>query len=659
MFAGVRTVSVAAALVAPLVLAGPAAATHDANGPHARSTDDSCPPAQVPPAHFSDVPGDNPHALGIDCVAWWDVTAGRSVSSYDPSALITREQMATFLRNLIVASGGALPTPSADHFTDDEDSLHEESINALAEAGVVSGCGGGRFEPRAAVDRGQMATFLVNAYEYRSGTTLPPPSADVFSDDDGTTHEASINKAATAGFAAGVGGASYDAISFVRRDHMASFLSRVLDLLVEDAFAQPPAARPGDFDLTFGDAGTTSVSFGDGYAEAHDVAVDRDGSIALAGRASRAFTVVRLKPDGTPEPAFDGDGKVTTPIGTFALANSVVVQDDGKVVAAGHTNPTAGSLDADFALARYNLDGSLDTTFGDGGIVTTSFPGAAYVTELVLQPDGALVAAGTSSPETNGPIQSDFALARYLPDGRLDPAFGERGQVVSDLRSSPDFLDALVLQPDGKLVAGGTSEQADPDAPSDLALALVRYRADGTLDTSFGAGAKTFTDTGGRFETLSALALQSDGSLVGAGEYVTPDGTKRQVLVVRHDAAGKLDTTFGDDGVVVTSPAPQSEASGVTVDGDDRIVVVGPGVDGGAHEGKSWVVVRYLPDGALDESFGEDGVVRSDIGRLVNAVEMQRDGRIVAAGCDCPSQSYYRGGFESKSSFVVARFLSE
>ncbi len=127
--------------------------------------------------------------------------------------------------------------------------------------------------------------------------------------------------------------------------------------------------------------------------------------------------------------------------------------------------------------------------------------------------------------------------------------------------------------------------------------------------------------------------------------------------MVRHDAAGKLDTTFGDDGVVVTSPAPQSEASGVTVDGDDRIVVVGPGVDDGGDEG--WVVVRYLPDGALDESFGEDGVVRSGIGRLVNAVEMQRDGRIVAAGCDCPSQSYYRGGFESKSSFLVARFLAE
>ena len=662
MLVRLRTAAAVAALVAPLGVVSPAGATHDGSGPHARATDDSCPPGQVQPALFTDVPRDNAHRAGIDCVAWWDVASGRG-RDYAPGAEVSREQMATFLRNLVIESGGTLPTPTKDHFTDDESSFHEESINALAEAGIIAGRGGGSYAPNAPVERGAMATFLVNAYEHRSEKELPTPTDDAFSDDEGGTHEDSTNKAAAAGFAAGVGGTSYAPRSLVRRDQMASFLARVLDLLVEDGLAQPPASRAGDFDPTFGDRGTASMAFGTAYAEAADVAVTPDGGLVLAGFSSgdddqdptQHVAVARLLADGTPDAAFGGDGTVTTIVGEgYSRADAVVVQPDGKVVVGGSVSPVPGDLDSDFLLVRYNTDGSLDSTFGEDGVVTQSFRGPAYLTDLALQGD-AVLAAGTASVDRDSFNTTDFVVARFLPDGTLDAGFGGSGTAETDVRGGPDQLGALVVQPDGAIVAAGTSDvPADGSTPSDSRVTLVRYLPDGTQDASFGEGGVVTTETG-FFETLSGVSVQSDGSIVAVGSNYNDERTVQRMLVVRYTAAGQLDPTFGDGGVVITEGAPQSQAADVTVDADDRILVVGHGFESSNGDGKSWLVVRYAPDGALDASFGEDGIVRTPLGARANAVALQGEG-IVVAGCDCPFPASGRGGFESQSSFVVARF---
>jgi len=206
----------------------------------ARAIDDSCPTGEFDANRFPDVPSGNTHRHAIDCIAWWGITTGRGNGTYDPGAGVTRAEMATFIARLIERSQGSLPADPPDAFTDDENTGgHEININKLAAVGIAGGKGDGFFDPNARVNREQMATFLVRAYEYRSGKTLATGS-NYFPDDNGSVHEVNINKAGRAGFTAGRGDGSYGPRAGVQRDQMASFLARVLDLLVEEGTANTP-----------------------------------------------------------------------------------------------------------------------------------------------------------------------------------------------------------------------------------------------------------------------------------------------------------------------------------------------------------------------------------------------------------------------------------
>lgn len=199
----------------------------------------ACPTGQVPEDGFADVAVGTTHETAIDCVVWWQVARGRTATSYFPFEGVTRGQMATFVANLITSSGGQLPASPADRFGDDNASPHQASINRLAQVGIVGGMANGQYGADLPVKRDQMATFLVKAYEYRTSSALPT-GPDAFTDDNGTTHEVAINKAAAAGFTTGVGNGAYNPRGDVRRDQMASFVVRVLDKLVRAGQATTP-----------------------------------------------------------------------------------------------------------------------------------------------------------------------------------------------------------------------------------------------------------------------------------------------------------------------------------------------------------------------------------------------------------------------------------
>ncbi|HVM15536.1 MAG TPA: S-layer homology domain-containing protein [Egibacteraceae bacterium] len=190
-----------------------------------------CPAGQVPGAGFSDVLATNVHKPAIDCAVWRGIAAGTSTTTYAPAAQVSRAQMASFLARLLKAAGAQLPASPADHFDDDNGSVHEAAINQLAELAITKGTGAPRtYTPGGQVNRAQMASFLMRTHEHTLGSPAPL-APDRFTDDNGNIHEPRINQAAAAGFTQGVGDNLYGPSLPTRRDQMASFLVRVLNAI--------------------------------------------------------------------------------------------------------------------------------------------------------------------------------------------------------------------------------------------------------------------------------------------------------------------------------------------------------------------------------------------------------------------------------------------
>ena len=341
--------------------------------------------------------------------------------------------------------------------------------------------------------------------------------------------------------------------------------------------------------------------------------------------ASLPGVAVAVNPEGSLDAAFDGDGKVTTPIGSGNdLAAAVVLQADGKIVVAGRSYNGTGD---DFGVARYNANGSLDTTFGTGGKVTTPVglsddDGLA----VALQPDGRIVVAGYTYNGTN----KDIALVRYTANGSLDTTFDGDGKVTTAFGAEDERAAAVALQPDGRIVvAGYTYNGTNKD------IALVRYTANGSLDTTFDGDGKVTTAFGSDNAEAHALAIQTDGRIVVAGSAGS------EMAVARYSASGSLDAAFGSGGVVST-PVGIGVATGfaVALQPDGRIVLAGQTYNGSDDD---VALVRYNANGTADASFGSGGIVTTGIGSShdqANAIALQPDGRIIVAGQSFTGASY-------------------
>ncbi len=400
------------------------------------------------------------------------------------------------------------------------------------------------------------------------------------------------------------------------------------------------AQQPGDLDPTFSGDGKLTDGISVGQSErAYSVAVQPDGKIVAGGYRSTGannganyeFAIVRYNPDGSLDTTFDGDGNVATPIGGFyAEVRALAIQTDGKIVAAG------SSTTVPFALVRYNADGSLDATFGSGGKVST-YISSGQADSVAIQLDGKIVVAGHSHCES---MPYEFTVIRYYANGSLDASFGGDGTVVTPFGESDAFARGVAIQTDGKIVVGGSSYNDS----TGYDLTAVRYNTDGSLDATFGIGGKAVTDLGRDLEEANSVAIQVDGKIVVAGG--TRDNSNyygSDFAVVRYNINGSLDSTFDDDGKVVTDIGGYFDtARSVAIQTDGKIVAAGP--SGYNAEGyANFAVVRHNPDGSLDTSFEGDGTVTTNI-ELNNdafSVAIQSDGKIVAAG-EC---QFYEGDF--------------
>ena len=326
--------------------------------------------------------------------------------------------------------------------------------------------------------------------------------------------------------------------------------------------------------------------------------------------------MVRYKTNGTPDNSFGTSGRAVTDFGGDRdNGNSVVIQPDGKIIVAG---TTTHGFTKHFALARYNNDGSPDSSFDNDGKLTTDFGNNNFdnANAVVLQPDEKILVTGNSF--------GDLELARYKPNGALDNSFGVQGKVITSLGDAADAYSA-VIRPNGKIVvAGGIIQYGS----SSIDFMLVQYLSNGTVDSAFGINGKAITDLGGVGEAHS-IALLPNGKLLAAGDAL--NGIAYNFALLQYRANGVPDSSFGNNGKVITSITGNDEGKAVVVQPDGKIIVSG-------NAPQIFELVRYKPNGKLDKSFGVSGIVLTDFGDsdlpdcISGGAILQPDGKIVTAG---------------------------
>jgi uncharacterized delta-60 repeat protein len=350
----------------------------------------------------------------------------------------------------------------------------------------------------------------------------------------------------------------------------------------------------GSMDTSFGGGdGKVGIDFTPGVDLAYAVRIQANGKIVVAGVAAYftrnpRFALARLTSDGSLDPAFGGDGKVTTDLtSSYDVVNGMALQPNGKIVVVGDVS--AGPRNGKIAVLRYRLDGSLDHGFGEDGIVLAD-PTPTYDDGLGIgvEPDGQIVVTGGAG--FDGPNERIVVLA-YQPNGSLDPTFGGDGMVFTDLTPKGDVAYGLAIQGDGKIVvAGGAAKEEGKDPKK---FALVRYERDGSLDTSLGGDGTVITDVTPYDDLAYSVAIAPDGTIVAAG-LAESYGPAPQVAVVRYEADGTLDATFGADGTVTTDPTPFFDSAwSVAVQADGSIVCSGSAGLGGHRS--TFAVMRYQP----------------------------------------------------------------
>ncbi len=396
-------------------------------------------------------------------------------------------------------------------------------------------------------------------------------------------------------------------------------------------FAAARLNADGGLDSTFATDGIQKINFGT-TAYQNSMTLQTDGKIILAGYTTNGndsdFAIARLNINGSIDSTFNGDGRLTTDFGSHGdYANWITLQNDGKIMCIGYTTT---ALNKEIAAARYNSNGSLDNTFNnDGLLVDTINFGNTYYTYSAVQKDGKLIAAGYA---WNG-INYDFAIARYNIDGSLDNTFSDDGKQITDFNATNDKAVALSLQTDGKIVVAGSSGNS---------FGIARYNTNGTLDNTFGADGLDTTNAGPN-DFITSIVIQLDGKILVAGSAIW-----------RYNNNGTPDVTFGIAGKRVTTynNGTAYKCGAVTLQNDDKIVIAGNDIPN-----NSSIITRYNTNGNPDSTFGADGasilhssIEFDDFILSGKSIVIDSSGKIVVGGS---ALRFIRA--ENLSQFVVAR----
>jgi uncharacterized delta-60 repeat protein len=389
----------------------------------------------------------------------------------------------------------------------------------------------------------------------------------------------------------------------------------------------------GDLDPSFGSGGVVTGS--DSSSSINALAIQPDGKIVAAGYGTGGFLLARYLPDGTPDPSFGDDGSIETkvPDSYGSSVAAMALQPDGKIVVAGYAFPTETD-DPVFLLARFNANGSLDASFGTDGITTTNVPVktkpldsvGATADALALLPGGGFLVGGWASwmdefdQYASGVVS---ALARYKPDGSLDPTFGDGGVAENEPSGFPHSgIEGLAVQSDGSVVASGYAEGSGecpgPCQTPTKAMAVWRYEPNGALDPTFRGGNPSLTDT--------KLKYNGGPATLQAGKIVVAGYTHHNHPVLERLKLNGDQDTFGTHGFAVIRSVT-GEPTVVLAQSNQKLLVSVPNLN---QQPLGSAIIRLLPNGRLDPSFGKGGLVR--LGEADSALGLQTDQKILVGG---------------------------
>ena len=403
------------------------------------------------------------------------------------------------------------------------------------------------------------------------------------------------------------------------------------------SFTTIPA--PGALDTTFGSGGKIRTALGFSDDETFAAAIQSDGRIITAGLSTSLsgtdyFTVARFLTNGVLDPNFNttfSPGKNSYFTGR---AFAVALQSDDKIVAAGSSGATLSSS-ADILIARYNADGSRDTTFGNGstlnGSSTVDMGGIwESARALAIQTDGNIIVVGEST--TNNGTTYQTVIARLNTNGTLYSIFDSNTYTTSHA-----YL--VKIQPDEKILIGGIFKNVDENTPGLTSSYLMRYDKAGTLDPSFGTGGVITISTGTNTVIDAMEILPEEGKIIIAGTTKNSTNSTNDLFLMRFNSNGSPDTTFGSNGIVTTDDVDQGEeiAAGFALQSNGKIVFAATYLPPpGPSQTYNFALFRYSADGVLDNTFGVDGfgMVTTDFGSSDYAacVQIQQDGKIVIVG---------------------------
>lgn len=384
----------------------------------------------------------------------------------------------------------------------------------------------------------------------------------------------------------------------------------------------------GSLDASFGTRGVVTQT--KGFIGA--ISVQPDGKIVAAGDDAGSALLARYLPNGSLDQSFGTDGYAKNnlpPPTNFAGATAVAVQPDGKIVVVGtSTPPPTGNVGAEFTILRYDANGSLDSSFGTAGIVTTVVPEPGHkdwdsvASALALLPSGDILVAGSASWSDGDKLSSSFALARYTPGGALDSTFGKGGVAQTAFANANAQLAGIVVQPDGKIVASGWGVGSGTGNNFN-AILLARYKANGSLDSTFG--------TAGKATSAHALDYQGGPPTLQNGKIVVAgDDDAESPVVARYLASGRLDTTFGHHGfATISGPLVASTTPAVVAQRNGAILLDLPGATGGTEAMDA--LVRLTSNGQPDPSFGTAGVALLPSSGSTS-LSVETDGKVLVGG---------------------------